>query len=208
MINDTDGPRLKAPKTHFDRRINCLFFFPARAITLLLLFLIPPKTFALQWQTLTVTGQVPTNGLGHSAVFDSSSDEMIVYGGYDASQVPISEVWVLANVSGSAGPASWAKLALSGGPARSEHSAVYDAANKRMIVFGGFDETTARTNQVWVLSNADGTAGTPTWTRVAIVGPEPPPRRNAYANYGPISNRLIIFGGEDDSRSKLNDVWV
>jgi hypothetical protein len=66
-------------------------------------------------------------------------------------------------------------------------------------------------NDVWVLTNADGTGGTATWTQLNVTGALPPGRVGAGGAYDPNTNRLIIFGGSGDGSCPcplLNDVWV
>src|SRR4051812_20001804 len=61
-------------------------------------------------------------------------------------------------VSPAAGIPEWNTLVLAG---RASHSAVYDSANQRMVIFGGFNGTTAF-RDVWAFSL---TANT--WTQIS-----------------------------------------
>lgn len=86
---------------------------------------------------------------------------------------------------------------------------VYDSASNRLIVFGG--GFTPRLNSVWVLSNANGLGGSPTWTQLATTGTPPSGRAHHTTVYDPTSNRIIVFAGANgsgDIGSLLNDVWV
>ena len=92
-------------------------------------------------------------------------------------------------------------------------SSVYDAVNDRLIVFGGrspFDPS-AVTNETWILVNASGMGGTPTWMPLNTVS-APPPRMRDSAVYDPGTNRMIIAGGETADavagREVLSDVWI
>jgi hypothetical protein len=73
---------------------------------------------------------------------------------------------------------------------------VYDAQDNRAILVGGESAFPALTNlnDVWVLTNADGTTGTPTWTQLNPQGGFPG-REDAGAVYDAQSNRLIVFMG-------------
>ncbi len=73
-----------------------------------------------------------------------------------------------------------------------------------MIVFGG--ATPAINNNVWVLANADGTGGSPTWSLLSPSGTPPPPRSNHTAVYDVAANQMIVFGGGVPLQA--NDVWV
>ncbi len=58
-------------------------------------------------------------------------------------------------------------------------SATYDPGTNRMIVFGGTSQDFGNLtgyNDVWVLTNADGTGGTPTWIQLRPAGTPPAAR--------------------------------
>ncbi len=63
-----------------------------------------------------------------------------------------------------------------------------------MTVVGGADFFRLF-NGVWILGNADGTSGTPTWQQLSPVGTPPSPRVHTHAVCDPASNRMIVFGG-------------
>jgi hypothetical protein len=74
-----------------------------------------------------------------------------------------------------------------------------------MTVFGGLVNY-ALANDVWVLSNANGLAGTPAWTQLTPTG-EPTKRYGHSAVYRSSNNRMIVFGGLS-VLGLANDVWV
>jgi hypothetical protein len=76
---------------------------------------------------------------------------------------------------------------------RAGDSAVYDSQNNRLIVYGGVSGSFVFSD-TWILSNANGTSGTPTWTQLAPQTPGPP-RYYHSAVYDPVSNQMTIFGG-------------
>ena len=94
---------------------------------------------------------------------------------------------------------SWAEIVTGG---RCGHTAIYDRARDRMVVFGGHDGTNAR-NDVWALS----LAGTPTWTALTPSGTPPSARSSASAIYDPVRDRMVVFGGHDGTNAR-NDVWA
>jgi hypothetical protein len=79
-----------------------------------------------------------------------------------------------------------------------------------MIFFGGEEPASGKsTNQVWILKNANGTGGPPSWTAVYAFGP--PPRQNHQAVYDAATNRMIIVGGLSylgGTPTPLGDAWV
>ncbi len=176
------------------------------ALIWLLIFIpfIQAQTAAPTWTQLS-PASAPVGREGHSAVYDGATNRMIVFGGRGASGTLPNEVWVLSNADGAGGPSSWTLIASGGPSARSFHTAVYDSANNKMIVFGG----EPLTNDVWVLSFANGQGGTPTWTLLTpAAGPLPSPRQGHSAVYDAASNRMIIFGGENSLSVTLDEVWV
>ena len=84
----------------------------------------------------------PHTGLAnHSAVYDPTTNTMIVFGGADAGLgIEVTNA-VLILTGANNGTGAWSTLianGTAGSPtARQAHSAVYDSANNRMIVFGG-----------------------------------------------------------------------
>ncbi len=151
---------------------------------------------------------------GASGVYDAASDRMIVFGGRDGKGDNRNDVWVLTNANGLGGQGQWINLipnGVTGSPApRSGQSAVYDAADNRLIIFGGCGGyCVPALNDVWVLTNANGLGGTPAWTQISPAGPLPTARTNAAAAAG--DNYLVIVGGQDGSAdpcSTFSDIWT
>ena len=119
-------------------------------------------------------------------MYDAASNRMIVFGGQNgggAGGATYPEVWVLTNANGLGGTPSWTQLSPTGGPPPGQYgpTAVYDAVNNRMTVFGGAAQASGiLTNAVWVLSHANGLGGTPAWTNIVANGAAgaPPARQN------------------------------
>jgi hypothetical protein len=161
------------------------------------------------WVQLAPTGTPPSIRSWAAAVYDQVNNRMILYGGNEQCDTPYGDLWVLADANGLGGTPNWIQLSSAGaGPGpRTLQSVAYDSANNRMILFGGQAPSAVYTNDTWVLSNANGLGGTPTWALLNPNGPLPPPRYTAGATYDPASNSLVIFGGEGPSGS-TNDIWV
>jgi PKD domain len=178
------------------------------------------------WVQSTVTN--PQQRSGHTAVYDPTSNRMIVFGGdlafYGTAQ---NDTKILTNANGVPSPSAWSTLVTAGGPpvARNAHSAVYDEANGRMIIFGGnelrkdyccgfsYGNMDYTRDDVWVLSNANGIAGVPTWTQLSPSGPTPPSRSSHSAVYDSANNRMLVFGGShiadynSQTHIALGDLW-
>lgn len=147
-----------------------------------------------------------------------SSSEVILFGGRDSAKDNLNDVWILQNAEdytdGGCPPVCWVNTVPNGAAgsptARSGHSAVYDIANDRMIIFGGCSGYCEPTlNDVWVLINAS--TQNPTWMQLFPTG-GPPGRRTKFgAAYDPVSNRMIIFAGQNgdgNGGDTYQDVWV
>jgi len=105
----------------------------------------------------------------------------------------------------------WTELSPSGEPPtpRERHTSVYDPATNRMIVFGGRDSDFNALDELWVLTHANGLGGAPHWMLLSQTGDAPGARILHTAVYNPVSNRMIVFGGRDDTNSTVPaDVWV
>ena len=147
-----------------------------------------------------VTVNPPSARAYHTAIYDPVRDRMVVFGGSDGTSLR-NDVWVL-SLSGS--PA-WTALAPSGvkPSGRYGHTAIYDPVRDRMVVFGGSDGSNFF-NDVWALS----LAGSPAWSQLAAAAPNPPNGRFQHtANYDPVRDRMVMFGGYDGT-SLRNDVWA
>lgn len=167
---------------------------------------------AQTWAQLAPTGGPPaTVNYQPTAVRDPSTGRVILYG---RNLSGISEVWVLTNANGLGAPPTWTQLAPTGTPPpnRGNHSAVYDPATNRMIIFGGCSGgCTPVLNDVWVLTNANGLGGTPSWTQLFPSGGPPTARHSAVVGYDPASNRMVMFAGHNGGGfggSTYSDTWV
>jgi hypothetical protein len=164
------------------------------------------------WTTLSPSGIPPGVREGASAVYDTSHNRMIVFGGLDAISsccpyniLDYNDVWVLSNANGHGGTPAWTQLQPQGSPPppRSDHSAVYDSAGNNMYVFGGLswsNQTQSYTalGDVWKLSNANGLGTTtPTWAQIGQRGTPPGGNADQGAAFDRANGRMISYGGED-----------
>jgi len=141
---------------------------------------------------------------------------MIVFAGDEsiAASSGMNDVWLMNNANGTTGTPSWIQETPSGSapPGRAGQIAVYDNASDRMIVFGGcLGSCLPVANDTWVLVNATGAGGTPTWQQLSPAGGLPAPRTFSTAVYDQVNNRMTIFAGQNGSGSggaTYEDVWV
>lgn len=172
------------------------------------------------WSRLTVSN--PQAREAHSAVFDASTNQMIAFGGGLAFfGTDKNDTRRLSNANGATSPSAWTAGATAGGPPgiRESHSAVHDEARSRMLIFGGDNLVStccpyviSQYNDAWMLSNANGVSGVPTWNQVSAFGTPPRPRSYHSAVYDQARDRMIVFGGLQwnqtaQTYTTLDDLW-
>jgi hypothetical protein len=153
-----------------------------------------------QWIRLIADGAAgsPPARSGHSAVYDSTNNRMIIFGGCSASCAPVlNDVWVLTNANGVGGTPAWTQLELSGGPAARTNAAVaYDPSNNELIIFGGQDGSAnpcSTFSDTWALESANGLAGPAAWVEAPSNPAIPAGQNGAAAAYS--SGAMVLFGG-------------
>ena len=134
------------------------------------------------WSRIETQGSGPVGRAGHTAVYDPQGRRMIVFGGRQGFNV-LDDAWALSLTE----PYHWQRLSPDGDvpSGRFEHTAVYDATNGCMIVFGGYAEPGA-----WSLDLRGGLE----WTRLATGGAESPGIEHI-AVADPSASRMLVFGG-------------
>jgi hypothetical protein len=177
------------------------------------------------WTTLSTSSEMPAIRCEHTAVYDEATNRMTVFAGthlisstpgnYD--QDDYNDVWVLSEANGAGGTPAWTQLLPLGGPPalRSRHTAVYDPANNRMIIYGGVTWSDEGQNDtaledLWELSHANGLDGEPRWTELEASGGGPGPLGYHAAAFDAGHQRMILFGGRNDAVDPpiSNSVWV
>jgi len=148
------------------------------------------------WIAETPSGTPPAARYRHTGVYDPNTNSMIVFGGSNCAKGYLNDVWVLSNANGMSGTSTWQKLVPSGKApaAREAASAIYDSVHNVMTIYGG-DAGGSNFGDVWTLSNANGTGGTPVWTELSPTGTAPNTRSGHTAVYDSVNNRMTIFGG-------------
>src|SRR3569832_887998 len=158
-------------------------------------------------QLLQGAASVPPARDSHTAVYDSTSDRMIVFGGRAGTQ-PLNELWILDDATKAT--IGWNGPVQTNAPqGRLGHTAVYNTQSKQMTVFGGaFNaDGTSLTNELLRLTNADAAFGS-VWYQFSG-GTSPTPRWGHAAVYDSTNDRMIVFGGSTQTNGALaNDVWV
>jgi hypothetical protein len=167
------------------------------------------KGGALTWLTVSPSGTPPAPRALHASIYDSVTNTLIIFGGFNCKTTYYNDVWILKNANAVTGTPSWTQLAPTGtAPSnRESSSAVYDSAANTLIVFGGDAGGSAYDGDTWLLSNANGTGGTPKWTKLTPSNQGPSPRSGQSAIYDPTTDRMTIYGGYRGGPI-LSDVWI
>jgi hypothetical protein len=154
------------------------------------------------WVALNATGTPPTAREEHSAVYDPVGDRMVVFGGRNAAGVNLNDTWTLSLPDT---VLSWTALTPAGTPpvARVLHSAIYDPARDRMVVFGGLNASQFRSD-LWELSLAGGTA----WSALVPGGVIPSARDGHCAVYVGAQDRMVMYGGYGGAARYQTDAWA
>jgi N-acetylneuraminic acid mutarotase len=128
----------------------------------------------------------------HTAVWDSSANQMLVFGGsYNVPEIfdYFRDLWAYRPGLG------WFALA-SDNSSRQGHTAVWDTSASQMLVFGG-DTPFFATNELRAYQPTSNT-----WTGVSTT---PPARAGHAAQWDPTVGQLLVFGGSSNG-SVFNDL--
>ncbi|HEY3971912.1 MAG TPA: kelch repeat-containing protein [Candidatus Sulfotelmatobacter sp.] len=161
------------------------------------------------WVKESPTGTLPPVRSLHSSVYDSVTNTLIVFGGYDCHTTYYNDIWILKDANAVTGTPAWSKLAPTGAPpgVRESSSAVYDSTTNTLIVFGGDAGGSSQFGDIWLLSNANGTGGTPAWSVLTPSNKGPATRSGHSATYDSVHNVMTIYGGYHGGQI-LTDVWI
>ena len=153
----------------------------------------------MAWTPLATAGPTPTGRTRHTAIYDATSQRMVVFGGYTefGGLRELNDVHALSL----SGTPTWSPLVASGGPpaARSSHSAVYDSRHSRMLIFGG---GAGGSSEVWSLTLYD----SPAWSVLMPAGAGPTARAAHTAVYDEERDCMTVFGGFVGT-SVVNEIW-
>ena len=158
----------------------------------------------LAWYRLTPAGTPPSARYEHVAVMDEARRRMLVFAGRGLNLISTSDTYALS--LGPEAPA-WTNLGATNVTARYGHAGVIDPVTDRLIVDGG---AYGGTRLVETLALPLG--GTPTWQTLSPVGipPSPPARYRAAPLVDPVTDQLLIQGGQEtylSTGNDPNDLW-
>ncbi len=149
------------------------------------------RTDPLERWSLARNGPLPGMA-GMSFLFDPGADRLITLGGHSLQTGEWGTSWSL-DLADTAG---WLPLAAAGPApqARTLQAAVSDPVGRRIVLFGG-RATDGALGDGWLLDLHD----PPTWTQMDSTGLVPSPRYGHAMVYDPGGERVLLFGGRDDT---------
>jgi len=137
------------------------------------------------WVDLSPGGARPAGRAFHSAVWDPTRDQMLVFAGLGSGFDPLNDLWAYRPATN-----AWFELT----PPRPRplpvfyHIAVWSPAGQQMLVFGGADPLSGRlVDELWSFGAESGT-----WTRLQAVG-QPPVRLWHTGVCDELGARLLLF---------------
>lgn len=162
-----------------------------------------------QWISSAIQGVTPGPRRYHAGGYDPVTNSLIVFGGSDCNGGFLNDVWLLSFANGN-GVSTWTKLNPTGSipPARESSTAIYDSSQNVLTIYAG-DANGSSLGDVWTLSNANGTGGTPAWTQLSPGGTAPSVRTGHSAVYDSVNNRMIVYGGFSGAgKTTTGETWV
>ena len=146
------------------------------------------------WIQLTPAGAAPPVHAAPAAVWNSTNNQMLVFGGGSTSGY-VNDLWAYGSATN-----TWTMFTPSSSvpPARDNHAAVWDPTNNQMLVFGGFSFTFL--GDLWSFK-----PGNNSWSQIAPTGSVPGTRAAHTAIWDPIGNQMLVYGGYNGSF--LSDLW-
>jgi N-acetylneuraminic acid mutarotase len=164
------------------------------------------------WHQASV-GVWPYQRLGHSMVYDPSTRQLVVFGGFDDQDRFRADTWAYDPVAG-----IWDNLLPTGDepPGRAFFTTVSDPSTGKIIMFGGLAGgipqnlsgaqamflAKDRLNDTWAY-DPTGNA----WTELHPGGTVPTARAFQAMAYDPSTKKIIMFGGASD-RAVFNDTYA
>ncbi|HVZ74593.1 MAG TPA: kelch repeat-containing protein [Polyangia bacterium] len=154
------------------------------------------------WTQRTPTGKTPGARSGFGLAYDPNTKKTFLFSGWQpAASFFIPDQWEWDGTT-----STWAERQIAGAQpsARHDFTMLYDPDRKKIVLFGGIDETGTRLNDVW---DWDGTAGT--WTQRTIAGTKPPARWGHTMVYDTGRKKFVVYGGNTGTGtgSWVNETW-
>ena len=158
------------------------------------------------WTQLSPAGGPPSPRQFPAAVYDPPRDRMVVFGGSDMSGQMLDPLWSLSLGS----TVAWTDLGGRRPPRRWDAATAFDPTRRVMWIHGGatWDNIVGPEilADLWSLSLGSATG----WSQPTITGTPLGTRHGHSAVYDALRDRLVFFGGAEDTLDAIlnNDVWA
>jgi len=167
------------------------------------------------WTQLSTAGGPPAGRHSHAILYDSGPGDnaLFIFGGCEGGCFPTgTDAWLLSNGNGrDPMTPTWTALSTNtfpNSPFVQGGLFALDAANGRVIIFGGQDGGGFVCNEISPGVEVLPLESSPlAWTSLSPSGGPPPGQYVPHGGYDPASNRLVAFGGNGCSGIS-NAVWV
>lgn len=153
----------------------------------------------LSWSQVSASGDIPSPRQYHSATFIPTDNTMILFGGYSRDlydEYRYSDLYFL-----DLSIYQWTQIEASGELPldRDSHSAMYDATNNRIIMFGGIGEGWIHFDDFWEFN-----LGSSSWTKIfpLIV------REAQSMVLIPTTQELVLWGGKQHPAIFYDDGYL
>jgi N-acetylneuraminic acid mutarotase len=153
------------------------------------------------WADLAPTGTLPKARSEHAVAYDTGSNAMVLFGGWDKSSVAFNDTWTFdPNLN------AWTAVTTTGKlpAARAQHQMVYDPNTSTVIMFGGISKPKGtQYSDTWAY---DPTAKT--WTDKKPAGTVPSARSSFSMVLNDNDQKIYLFGGWSKAADvDHNDLW-
>lgn len=147
-----------------------------------------------EWKTIQ-TQNAPEARSGHSMIYDSLKNRLLVFGGKNNDGELLNDLW-------SWNGKKWKLLSSEGPTPRQSHKIVFNSDNGSVLLFGGSDKSRKSLQDTWVFNNEK-------WTNVTSNN-SPRGRLQHTLAYDQKRKKVVLFGGFDRSENGkviYGDTW-
>ncbi|MEM3493455.1 MAG: kelch repeat-containing protein [Thermoplasmata archaeon] len=139
--------------------------------------------------------RVPSKRYSHGIAYAPNVNTLLLYGGYDIARGSLTDTWTYSPPTN-----TWTMLETSVNPGiRRYFSPVYESTQNVILIFGGYDGSSAR-KDIWQFNFATGT-----WSQQSTTY-TPDARYGHISVFDTTRTRVWVFGGYTGS-SYLSDTW-
>lgn len=147
-----------------------------------------------KWESVS-SKNAPAPRSGHTMIYDSLRDRLIVFGGKNQQRELLNDLWAWDGTN-------WTLLSNEGPTPRQSHRMVFNNENGDFFLFGGSNSAKQSLNDTWVFRKG-------AWKK--LTSPQaPPPRLQHTLAYDDKRKKVILFGGFDRTeKGKIvyGDIW-